>query len=305
MKKSMFDKAKQEETGAALVIALIVLFVGALLIPPLLNLSTTGVMTERVFENKTRHLYAAEAGVENSIYMIMNGDAALTDLDEEEAYSYSLPDPLDNSTVNVTVTKYSLIEGLLGDKEYRLNQPHEQWAQLSESGTRNQTEDWVEYTCDANFSYDGVPWRTMNTVGACFFPPPGDTSMIDGPVLASPGTPGGEITFNKLESVETKMTAGAFAFIWRWENNKGPKFRWPAQTDGSISFKFKVDDPDWEYDDAFVWATFKEQDISYSASSGFSKWLIESTAGDTTIRAAVYGGSGTPTVLTWEINPPG
>ncbi|GAI96632.1 unnamed protein product, partial [marine sediment metagenome] len=106
-------------------------------------------------------------------------------------------------------------------------------------------------------------------------------------------------------SPETKITSGGFSFIWRWGKTPplGPIFG-PDDT-GSVSFKVKIDDPDWSYSNCFLWATFKEQDVSYVTNApGLYKWLIEATAGDTTVRSVVIEDFEALSILTWEIDPP-
>ena len=75
---------------------------------------------------------------------------------------------------------------------------------------------------------------------------------------------------------------------------------------GSLSFKFKIHDATWEYSTYVLWATFKEEDISFAASGEFNKWLVETSAGDTTIKSGILydDSSGDLTILTWQINPP-
>ena len=150
------------------------------------------------------------------------------------------------------------------------------------------------------FYYDGNGNRNVESVGTFFAPFPGDETLIVEPYDEVP-TP--VITFVDLESFETKQGSGGFAFIWRWENNKGPEFD-KNNREGALSFKFKVYDPDWDYAIYFVWATFKEQDISYVTNADFYKWLVDAVAGNTTVRSCVFEGAGGLSVLTWEINPP-
>lgn len=302
----------KDESGAALILPLILLIAGSSLIVPLLNLTHTGVELERFYKTKMHQMYAAEDGIEKTIYEIINGDeeSPLAGLEDGESYTETISDLAGHSSVDITTTKLSLLYGILGDKEYQTDKPHEEWMGLQIVGTPNQGAGWVEYECAANFNYDGSGWRDLETVGFFFFPPPSDESLIQGPTLTSPGTPEGEITFNKLESVETKMTGGGFAFIWRWKNNQGPDFKWSDQTVGALSFKFKVYDPTWEpiTPTPYVWATIRQQDVSYIANGNISKWLIESEVGDsdshTKIKAAALVTNGTAIILTWEIDPP-
>ncbi len=295
----LLRKINRDEKGQAFILVLILLLVGGLIIAPLLAFMNTGVKAGQTHEENMNEVYAADAGVEDAMYRIISDDATLQGLDDNDSHSYDLPNSVNSLPVNVTVTKLALIQGLLGDDEYKLNQPHQTWVQLiipPELINRDYDEDWVEYYCELTFHYDGTGNRRVETVGAFFAPVPGDESLIGDPYdeIAIP-----VITFDYLESTQTKIASGGFAFIWRWQNNKGPLFD-KNNRDGTLTFKFKIHDADWDYAIAFVWATFKEQDISFVTNADFYKWLIEATAGNTTVRSAIIEDAGALSVLTWE-----
>ncbi len=299
----LLSKIDKAESGQAFILVLILLLVGGLMVPPLLGFMGTGLKANQLYEEKIDGVYAADAGVEDAIYRIIKDDTSLQNLDDGDSYSYSLPSSVNNLSVDITVTKLSLIQGILGEDEYKLNQPHESWVQFEippEQVVRNYDEGWVEYYCEITFYYDGNGKRKIESVGAFFSPFPGDESLIEGPYDET-ATP--VITFDNLESFETKAVSGGFAFIWRWQHNSGPEFN-KNNRDGSLNFKFKVYDPDWEYAIYFVWATFKEQDISYVTNADFYKWLIEVVAGNTTVKSSIIKDANGVDVLTWEINPP-
>lgn len=325
---------RRDEKGQALILVLILLLLGGLIIGPLLGFMGTGLIAGQTYEWRMDEVYADDAGIEDAIFNIITPGAPhyedLLNLDEGESLPpYTLTDPVNGETVNVTVTKLALIQGILGEDEYKLGQPHEDWIEFTVPPggiTRDWGEGWVEYTCVINFTYDkpsGASPRMIQTAGAFFLPDPGydglGNSLIDddspyqyiGDTGLDPPyavSPWGVFTFENLQtdSPETKVAAGGFAFIWRWEQNQGPNFN-PGD-DGGFSFKFKINDPAWEEYIYFSWATVKQQDISYVTSGDFWKWLIEATAGDTTVQSAVLAGTkGTDiivSILTWEINPP-
>jgi len=72
--KRTLNKLIREERGQALIIAVILLLVGALIITPLLGFIGTGLIVGQVFEEKMGGLYAADAGVENACWKLKNGD---------------------------------------------------------------------------------------------------------------------------------------------------------------------------------------------------------------------------------------
>jgi len=297
----LLREINRNEKGQAFILALILLLLGSLIIAPLLIFMNTGVKAGQTYEENMYEIYAADTGVEDAMYRIIKDDASLLDLGENDSHSYDLPKSVNILPVNVTVTKLTLIQGLLGDDEYNLSQPHENWVQFDippELVERNYVEDWVEYYCELNLHYDGTGNRGIETVGAFFAPVPSDENQIEGPYDENVIP---VMTFDYLESVETKVVSGGFAFIWRWENNLGPLFD-KDNRDGTLSFKFKIHDANWNYSIGFVWATFKEQDISFVTNSELNKWLIESTAGNTTVRSTLLDSAGPLCVLTWEIS---
>ena len=290
----------KRESGQALSLGLVLLLIGGLTLPPLLALVNTGLKSSQVYEQKTDELYAADTGVEDAKYNLWGGPdhtAPLYDLlhglGENDSRSYQLPQPVNGLLVDVVVTKLSLIEGLL-EEEY-VPGPHSPWWSL----TLAEQVDDGEYSCEMTVTYTGVGNRQLVTVGAFFAPFPGDTSLIEGPYAITYTSP---MTTEGLEdgSPETKVASGGFAFIWKWES---PWFN-PDDT-GTVSFKFKILDPYWSYSDCFVWATFRQPDGSCATNApGLHKWLIEATAGDTTVRSVVIEDIGALSILTWEIDQP-
>jgi len=299
----------KRESGQAFILVLILLLIGGLMFPPLLGFVSTGLKAGQLCEQKTDELYAADTGVEDAIYNMLYPEAPLYDslrgLVENEAHSYTLTQEVNSLSVNVTATKLSLVEGLLSEEEYKPDQPHEGWGGFEapeEQVIRDYDEGWVEYSCNVTFSYNGTN-RQLVTMGTFFAPFPGNKNLIEGPYDIA-YTP--VMTSADLEdgSPETKVASGGFSFIWRWGETppRGPIFNYDT---GAVSFKFKILNPDWSYSDCFLWATFKQQDISYVTNApGLYKWLIEATAGDTRVRSVVIEDIGALSILTWEIDQP-
>jgi hypothetical protein len=63
----------RDEKGRAMMLVLILFVVGALTLPPLLGLMSTGLIAGQVYQNETYELYAADAGVEDAIWKIQEG----------------------------------------------------------------------------------------------------------------------------------------------------------------------------------------------------------------------------------------
>jgi len=281
-------------------VALILVLLGGLIISPFLAFAATGLKTGDVYESKLAELYAADAGVEDAVWKATHGYAELEELGAGESYSYSLPASVNSLLVDMTVTKISLLQGVVDDDEYKLDRPHEDWVTFDAPVVAERTDEYVEYSCSISFHYAGLGKRTIQILGVFFATFPGDRDLITDPydVAAVP-----VITFAELESDSPQIAVapGGFAFTWRWQENSGPVFD-KNNPDGSLSFKFKVYNPGWETDFYFCFATLKEEDVSYITTiPGGHKWLIEAAAGDTLVTSLIVEGSGVLNILTWEV----
>ena len=75
--KTIVKRLIRDEKGQALVIALILLALGGLIAAPLLAYMNTGLTTGGVYERKADELYAADAGVEDAVWKIQQGDVQI------------------------------------------------------------------------------------------------------------------------------------------------------------------------------------------------------------------------------------
>ena len=98
------NKLARDEKGYALIAVLILLLLGSLLIPPLLGFMTTGLKTGLMYENKTNELYAADAGIEASMWRIKYGCWGL----EYDAYDFDTAFPYETETVNGMVANVTI-----------------------------------------------------------------------------------------------------------------------------------------------------------------------------------------------------
>ena len=71
--KRIGNKLIRGEKGQALIITTILLLVGGLVITPLLGFMSTGLIAGQVFEKKMDGLYAADAGIEDALWKLLNG----------------------------------------------------------------------------------------------------------------------------------------------------------------------------------------------------------------------------------------
>ena len=70
--KANVKRAIRDQSGAALVLTLVLLLVGGLVIPPLLGFMFGGLIQGEVYERRAAELYAADAGVEDALWKIQN-----------------------------------------------------------------------------------------------------------------------------------------------------------------------------------------------------------------------------------------
>jgi len=301
----LLKKIIQKESGQALPIVLILLALGGLLIAPALSYASTTLKVDRMHEQKIAELYAADAGIEDVIHKIATDNTSLESLGIGELYEYpaeSLPVINNLQLDSITVKKLALVYGILGEEEYKLGQPHSGWLQPGMPYESARTAEYVEYSYNITIDYDYETYNKnmwVTSVGAFLSPYPGDESLIVCPyeVVYS-----GVLAFAAPTSFETKLVTGGWAVLWRWDN--GVKFD-KDHRNGSLSFKFKILDPDWEIGQYFTFLTIQSQDISYSASRDLYKWIIEAEVGNTIVKSCVLEEDEINylDVLTWEINP--
>jgi len=107
--KKWLSKIVRREEGVTLLLVLVMMTVGSVLVVPTLNYVATSVQTGEVFEEKLEALYAAEAGVEDALWQMIN------DLPPSFPYSYELTD-INGMTVDVVINKVTTIAGVeIGD----------------------------------------------------------------------------------------------------------------------------------------------------------------------------------------------
>ncbi|MDD4972563.1 MAG: hypothetical protein PHT07_24290 [Paludibacter sp.] len=299
----LFRRTAYDEKGQILLLSLVILVVGFLVMTPLLSFMSTNVKSTTMYQGKMKQSYACDAGIEDATFKVIKNVPEVQNLDEGDTWTYQLSS-VNGLPVTVTVTKWSMLDGLLGSDEYRPDRTHESWMNFqvpTGEVTRNYEEDWVEYTCILGFDYTGCSGnRKIQSIGVYFAPSPGVIEMVNGPYdeIATP-----VITFENLVSTQTKAAAGGFAFIYRWEESKGPEFN-GSNTTGSLAFKFKVFDADWSYTSSFIWATVLSNDVGYVTNSQLNRWLIQASSGQTTakVEALEDDENGTVTFLSWERN---
>ena len=72
--KGARNKLKRGEKGQALIIVVILLAIGGLIIAPLLSFMSAGLVAGQVYEVEMEGLYAADAGIEDAFWKLLNGE---------------------------------------------------------------------------------------------------------------------------------------------------------------------------------------------------------------------------------------
>ena len=107
--KKLFSKIARGEEGVTLLVVLIMMTLGSVLVIPTLNFAATSIETGEVFEEKMEALYAAEAGVEDALWKMINA------IPDNFPHSYELTD-INGMTVDVVIDKITTIAGVeIGD----------------------------------------------------------------------------------------------------------------------------------------------------------------------------------------------
>jgi len=87
--------------GQAFILVQILLFIGSIAIMPLLSYMGTGVVSVRTYEDKASQLYAADAGVEDAFWQVLNYTTELPD-EGEAPWGYGVA-PVNDNNVAVSV----------------------------------------------------------------------------------------------------------------------------------------------------------------------------------------------------------
>ncbi len=292
--KTAFNKLMRNEKGQALPIVLVLLLLGGLITAPLLGYMGTGLIAGRVHEDRMEELYAADAGVEDALWRIINDDASLpTNIGDN--WIYSLAD-INGKGVGVDIVMEETEEGFLKDLlEVNYSGVHGDWQVVDDVIGAGTYEITITYNGTANKEF-------ITGVGAWL---EGDYDYVAG--SASNMTDDFPIyNFEERDSYK-----GGTAFIWEWT---GPnKVEFGSQSGvytRTLTFEFAPSIIPGVY---ISWAVANQASIGVVNSNvTFRTYKITATATDNTTGkqteiiayaseqeiGAVYGFS----LVTWEID---
>jgi len=105
-----FRQRPAGESGQVLIIVLVLMMIGSLTLPPVLAHIGTALETGQMYAANTDELYAADSGVEDAIWQIkfdrldaLFDDPEYDNYDYGTAWAYSLDDPINGLTAEVTI----------------------------------------------------------------------------------------------------------------------------------------------------------------------------------------------------------
>ena len=102
--KAAVKRIIRDQTGRVMEMVLVLLVTSGLTAAPLLSYMGTGLLTGEVYEARTAELYAADAGVEDAIWKIQNGEVVLCP--GNPTHSYNITD-VNGRSVDVNMTYVS------------------------------------------------------------------------------------------------------------------------------------------------------------------------------------------------------
>ncbi len=276
--KKWLSLLKLGESGQAMLAVLALIALGGFLVIPVLNFSSTSVKTTQMFEKKLDGLYAADAGVEDALWIIKN------DPPTSFPYSYQLTN-LNGMTVDVVINEVTTIAG----------------EEMGESGSH---EDYIEIiklvTYDSGI-YDYTMSVSNNGTGnikiakiLIDFPP--DLEYVI-------GSTGGDL-ISEEPNVTGNPTIG-ITVVWL------PSPPYPSIPEGGTKYlTFQLSGPPdiiGVEGHGIVQAT--RQDVGTVWDSTSYPHSIVSQAKDSTdtvvaaIKVGVWAGSGQLDISCWQVNP--
>src|SRR4030043_309118 len=105
----LLKKSLKNEAGQVLPMALVLLVLGGLLVVPMLSLMTTNLNANRIIEEETSGIYAADAGIQDVLWVLGNDDEPFP----PGVDSYVLPETVNGMIV--TIEKENVVPVADGD----------------------------------------------------------------------------------------------------------------------------------------------------------------------------------------------
>ena len=178
----LMQRINRDESGIALVMAMVALLLGALMITPTLSYMVTALKSVDIHERKTHELYAADAGIEYAIWCIKNDLSA-------------------NSTITVNGIDVDLTMGALTELPYGPvftgDGDHVDWILVYSEVTNNGDGTFTYTVHISNQAESGEPPIKLDSIGVGL--PDGFTYVDDsssGVTDIDPLPDNGKLTWN-------------------------------------------------------------------------------------------------------------
>jgi len=281
----LLKEINKKESGQAFILVLILLLVGGLIIVPLLGFMSTGLIAGQMHEEKMNEVFAADAGIEDTIWKIRNDVSLPANVGDTVTYSINSINSI--NAVNVTITKEDDTLSFLIDLLNRnFSGVHSDWFQVTENlsgGTYTIT------VTDLNSNN-----KFLDTVGAWI---EGTYSINGTASISGTCTLGGTPTFNQQPFEE------GTAFIWSWAGPNRPKFNIGQY----LTLAFNIIPTEVTgFHFSFAAAGSADIGVTYPAST-YGVYKVTATADSTKVVSYIARMGMVPLpvrVLTWEIKPP-
>ncbi|HEY33110.1 MAG TPA: hypothetical protein G4O10_08405 [Dehalococcoidia bacterium] len=274
--KKLFSKIARGEEGVTLLVVLIMMTLGSVLVIPTLNFAATSIETGEVFEEKMEALYAAEAGVEDALWKMINA------IPDNFPHSYELTD-INGMTVDVVIDKITTIAGVeIGDFGV-----HADWLIIDKSITYD--EGIYTYTITITNDGDG----NIKIEGILIDFPPGLDYVT--------GSTGGDL-YNDDPMVVGDATTGITIY---WQFDPYPTI---PMTESRVHFFELSGPPDVSGVEGHCCVEARRQDEGTVWDTDSSPFTVTAQAKDAngTVIATIRTGfweSGTTSITCWQVNP--
>jgi hypothetical protein len=273
----MLIRMLRKETGQALPMALVLLFLGAAIIIPTLVFTSTNLKATLTIDQKTRDIYAADAGIDDGLWKVrynylpddLVGEWTETTYDtyEENPYSYVMYDsdnpddtvPINDRNVEVEIKPIWVLQGL---EDPSLEQGRTPDGRLLTYG--NLIDDGVY---EVSLFHDGsLDPLEIQRIG-CWLPPGFDYVAGSSNLEQGYGQPYYCVP-------ETSSHNGGLSITWDYAGIDYDDL--PAQGNKKIvTFQFT---PDEDPTDAFCWSRTSRNDVHLSWDTAKKVFEISSTA---------------------------
>ena len=270
---------RKGEEGVTLVIVMLMMTVGSLLIVPTLSFVSTSVQTGEVFEEKLEALYAAEAGVEEALWIMVN--------EKPESFPHPMElTGINGMTVDVVIEALETIAGI----EIGSTGGHSDYLEITKTVTYNYGTGRYEFSLELSNVGNGNIWIYLILID---FPP--DLEFV-------PGSTGGDFCGEDPTIVGDSGTG--ITIYWEFD-----KVIIVPEATGVHTFQLEGE-PDIPGVEGHGYARATREDVGVVWDANSHPFVITAQAKDdtdtvvSTVRAGLWWrDSGQVSITCWQVNP--